>query len=105
MRGFPHSNDPDKWMKGELWVGVTPSGREPRDMGSDERGPEDSENKGRGPHIKSYEALMKPKPPLIKRYREKLVIAEKMLERSCEGAWRELRTTLYRFGANSIDIY
>jgi hypothetical protein len=29
---------------------------------------------------------MNPKPPLIKRYREKLVIAEKMLERSCEGA-------------------
>jgi len=26
-------------------------------MGSDERGPEGSENRGREPHIKSYEAL------------------------------------------------
>ncbi len=25
MRGLPHSNDPDTWMKGELWVGVTVS--------------------------------------------------------------------------------
>jgi len=29
MRGFPHSNEPEKTMKEELWVGVTPSGRSP----------------------------------------------------------------------------
>jgi len=27
--GIPHSNDPEKTMKGELWVGVTLSGRSP----------------------------------------------------------------------------
>jgi aryl-alcohol dehydrogenase-like predicted oxidoreductase len=43
--------------------------------------------------------------PLIKKYRERIVIAEKTLERSYEGAWRELRTTLSRFGVDSIDIY
>ena len=29
MRGFPHSYDPERTMKGELWVGVTPSGWSP----------------------------------------------------------------------------
>jgi hypothetical protein len=29
MRGFPHSNDPEKTMKEELWVGVTLSGWSP----------------------------------------------------------------------------
>jgi len=29
MRGFPHSNEPEKAMKEELWVGVTPSGQSP----------------------------------------------------------------------------
>jgi len=29
MRGLPHSNDPEKAVKGELWAGVTPSGRSP----------------------------------------------------------------------------
>jgi len=29
MRGFPHSDDPEEAVKGELWVGVTPSGRSP----------------------------------------------------------------------------
>jgi len=29
MRGFPHSNDPEKTMKEELRVGVTLSGRSP----------------------------------------------------------------------------
>jgi hypothetical protein len=29
MRGFPHSNDPEETMRGELWVGVTPSGWSP----------------------------------------------------------------------------
>jgi len=27
--GLPHSSDPEKAVKGELWVGVTPSGRSP----------------------------------------------------------------------------
>ena len=26
MRGLPHSDGPDKWVKGELWVGVTRAG-------------------------------------------------------------------------------
>jgi aryl-alcohol dehydrogenase-like predicted oxidoreductase len=43
--------------------------------------------------------------PLIKKYRDRLVVAEKTLERTYEGAWRELRTTLSRFGIDSIDIY
>ena len=29
MRGFPHSNDPEKAVMGELRVGVTLSGRSP----------------------------------------------------------------------------
>jgi len=29
MRGFPHSDDPERTMKGELRVGVTPSGWSP----------------------------------------------------------------------------
>ena len=29
MRGLPHSDEPDKWMSSELWVGVTPSGWSP----------------------------------------------------------------------------
>ena len=29
MRGFPHSNEPEKTMMEELWVGVTLSGRSP----------------------------------------------------------------------------
>jgi hypothetical protein len=29
MRGFPHSNDPERTMRGELWVGVTPRGWSP----------------------------------------------------------------------------
>jgi hypothetical protein len=29
MRGFPHSDEPEKAVKVELWVGVTPSGRSP----------------------------------------------------------------------------
>jgi len=27
--GFPHSDEPEKKMMEELWVGVTPSGRSP----------------------------------------------------------------------------
>jgi hypothetical protein len=29
MRGFPHSDDPEEAVKGELWVGVAPSGQSP----------------------------------------------------------------------------
>jgi hypothetical protein len=29
MRGLPHSNDLEEAVKGELWAGVTPSGRSP----------------------------------------------------------------------------
>uniref|UniRef100_A0A7C5US59 Aldo/keto reductase n=1 Tax=Ignisphaera aggregans TaxID=334771 RepID=A0A7C5US59_9CREN len=43
--------------------------------------------------------------PLIKKYRGKLIIAEKTLERTYEGAWKELKTTLSRFGIEYIDIY
>lgn len=43
--------------------------------------------------------------PLIRRYRDRLVITEKTLERGYEGAWRELKTTLSRFGVESIDVY
>ena len=53
MRGFPHSNDPEKTIKGELWVGVTPSEWSPM-----RRDPEGCEAKGRGlipNNIKPYE--------------------------------------------------
>ncbi|MEL9940527.1 MAG: aldo/keto reductase [Ignisphaera sp.] len=43
--------------------------------------------------------------PLIKKYRDRFTIAEKALERTYEGTWRELKTTLSRFGVSSIDIY
>jgi len=29
MRGLPHSSDPEKAVKGELWAGVAPSGWSP----------------------------------------------------------------------------
>jgi len=57
MRGLPHSNDPDEWMKGELWVGVAQSGRSPMIWAPMKRSPEGDEAKGRELHIKSYEAL------------------------------------------------
>jgi hypothetical protein len=53
MRGLPHSDDPEKTIKGELWVGVTPSGWSPM-----RRAPEGCEAKGRGLmsfDIKPYE--------------------------------------------------
>jgi putative transposase len=46
MRGLPHSNDPEETMKGELWVGVTPSGRSPVIWIPVKRDPEDCEAKG-----------------------------------------------------------
>ena len=54
MRGFPHSNDPEKTMKGELWVGVTQSGWSPVIWIPMKRDPEGCEAKGRGLNIKQY---------------------------------------------------
>ena len=48
MRGFPHSNEPEKAMKEELWVGVTLSGRSPMKRIPMKRGPEGCEAKGEG---------------------------------------------------------
>jgi putative transposase len=57
MRGFPHSNDPEISMMGELWVGVTPSGWSPVTWIPMKRDPEGSEAKGRGLGIKQHQAL------------------------------------------------
>jgi len=57
MRGFSHSDDLEKTMKGELWVGVTLSGRSPVIWIPMKRDPEGSEAKGRGLNIKQYQAL------------------------------------------------
>jgi hypothetical protein len=57
MRGFPHSDDLEKTMKGELWVGVTPSGWSPVMWIPMKGGPEGCEAKGRGLGIKQYQAL------------------------------------------------
>ena len=43
--------------------------------------------------------------PLIRKYRDRLVITEKTLERTREGAWRELKQTLSRFGVDYVDVY
>jgi len=48
MRGFPHSNDPEETMKGELWVGVTQSGQSPVAWIPMKRDREGCEAKGRG---------------------------------------------------------
>jgi hypothetical protein len=56
MRGFPHSDDPEETVKGELWVGVAPSGRSPVTWIPMKRGPEGSEAKGRWLGIKRYQA-------------------------------------------------
>ncbi|MCX8183548.1 MAG: aldo/keto reductase [Crenarchaeota archaeon] len=42
---------------------------------------------------------------LIRRNRDKLVITEKTLERTREGAWGELRQTLSRFQVENLDVY
>jgi hypothetical protein len=57
MRGFPHSDEPEKTMKEELWVGVTLSGWSPMKRVPMKRGPEGSEAKGRGLDIKHHQAL------------------------------------------------
>ena len=58
MRGLPHSGEPDGWMKVELWVGVTPSGRSPVIWAPMKWDPEGGEAKGGETHINS----MKPGP-------------------------------------------
>jgi len=47
-RGFPHSNEPEVSMMVELWVGVTPSGRNPVIWIPMKWDPEGDEAKGRG---------------------------------------------------------
>jgi putative transposase len=56
MRGFPHSNDPERKVKGELWVGVTPSGWSPVIRIPMKRDPEGDEAKGEELDIKQYQA-------------------------------------------------
>ena len=56
MWGFPHSDDPEETMKGELWVGVTLSGRSPVTWIPMKRDPEGCEAKGRGLDIKQHQA-------------------------------------------------
>jgi hypothetical protein len=56
MRGFPHSNYPEETMRGELWVGVTPSGWSPVMWIPMKRGSEGCEAKGGGLGIKQYQA-------------------------------------------------
>jgi predicted aldo/keto reductase-like oxidoreductase len=41
----------------------------------------------------------------VRKYRSRLVIAEKTLERTREGAWAELKRSLERLGAGYFDIY
>lgn len=43
--------------------------------------------------------------PLISKYRNQLIVAEKTMERTKEGAWRELKQSLARLGVNYFDIY
>ncbi|MEM1509852.1 MAG: aldo/keto reductase [Thermofilaceae archaeon] len=43
--------------------------------------------------------------PLISKYRDRLVIAEKTMERTREGAWGELKQSLIRLGVKNFDIY
>jgi hypothetical protein len=57
MRGFPHSDEPEKTMKEELWVGVTLSGRSPMKRIPMKRDPEGSEAKGRELGIKQHQTL------------------------------------------------
>jgi hypothetical protein len=56
MRGFPHSNDPEETMKGELWAGVTQSEWSPVIWIPVKRGPEGCEAKGGGLNNKQYQA-------------------------------------------------
>ena len=53
--GVPHSDEPEKTMKEELWVGVTLSGRIPMKRIPMKRDPEGYEAKGRRLHTKPDE--------------------------------------------------
>ena len=63
MRGLPHSDDLDEWVRVELWVGVTPSGWSPVTWAPMRGGSEGCEAKGRGVHINPHKTPMKPGPP------------------------------------------
>jgi hypothetical protein len=56
MRGFPHSNDPERTVMGAVGRGH-PKRAEPDDAGPDERDPEGCEAKGRGLNTKQHQAL------------------------------------------------
>jgi len=57
MRGLPHSDEPDEWVRDELWVGVTLSGWSPVTWAPMKGGPEGDEAKGRGVHINPHKPL------------------------------------------------
>jgi|GEM_PF-870924 len=59
IRGFPHSDEPEKSMRVELWVGVTSSRWSPVIRIPIKRDPEGGEAKGKGLDIK-YIKPMKP---------------------------------------------
>ena len=61
MWGLPHSDEPDEWMSGELWVGVTLSGWSPVAWAPMKWSSEGSEAKGRV-HINPHKTPMKPRP-------------------------------------------
>lgn len=43
--------------------------------------------------------------PPIRKYRSRLIIAEKTMERTKEGAWRGLEQSLARLRTDYFDIY
>jgi aryl-alcohol dehydrogenase-like predicted oxidoreductase len=43
--------------------------------------------------------------PWIKKYRNKIFLADKTMERTREGAWTELQQSLKRLGTKQIDLY
>ncbi|MCX8180273.1 MAG: aldo/keto reductase [Thermofilaceae archaeon] len=42
---------------------------------------------------------------LISKHRDQIVLAEKTMERTREGAWRELKQSLSKLGVESFDVY
>ena len=57
MRGLPHRDEPDKWVREELWVGVTLSGWNPVIWAPMKWNPEGCEAKGGGAHINPRKTL------------------------------------------------
>jgi len=43
--------------------------------------------------------------PLIKKYRSRLIVTEKTKERTKEGAWKELKSSLEKLGVEYFDVY